>query len=178
VSDENDTKNRRRTDKHKRLRRKKIRIEEFPVPVLIPDKKLPPASPPASSIDCYNPKQQASSPKRGRFAVTLEELESIVPWDHLSLLLSPVYPDHGVNKRRHYPLVSMLHIHLLQRLHALSDADIELALYDLPATRRFALLNCSHDGIPDIPTIERFRLLVAACPQAENVLDTLLLGFD
>lgn len=148
------------------------------MPVLVPDKKTPPLPLPTSSIDCYNLKQTTNLPKSGRFAVSLADLDTLVSWDRLALLLLPMYPEHGVNKRRHYPLVSMMRIHLLQRLHALSDSDIELALYELPAIRRFAQLNCSHDGIPDIPTIERFRLLVDACPQATSLLDTLLRDFD
>jgi hypothetical protein len=183
VSDEDRPKMLRRTEKNqavkrKRIRRKKVRVEEFPVPVLVPDKKPPPLSLPASSIDCYNLRQNASLPKSGRFAVSLQDLEVIVPWDQLAHFLLPIYPEHGVKKRRHYPLASMMRINLIQRLHALSDSDIELALYELPAIRRFAQLNCSHDGIPDIPTIERFRLLVDTCAQAASLLDQLLRDFD
>ena len=97
--------------------------------------------------------------KQTRREVFLGEMEQVVPWKALLLLIEPHYPKLGRPGRQPYALATMLRIHFLQQWYALSDPAMEEALYDTPVMRRFAGIG-GLDGIPDETTILNFRRLL------------------
>lgn len=97
--------------------------------------------------------------KRTRREIFLAEMEQVVPWQALLVLIEPHYPKAGRPGRQPYPLATMLRIHFLQQWYALSDPAMEEALHDTPVMRRFAQLGGLAD-IPDETTILNFRRLL------------------
>jgi IS5 family transposase len=64
--------------------------------------------------------------KREKF---LSEMEVVVPWQPLIVLIEPHYPKTRKKRcRPPYPLATMLRIHLLQQWYSLSDPAMEEAL--------------------------------------------------
>ena len=63
--------------------------------------------------------------KKTRREVFLDEMDKVVPWVELEALIEPFYPKAGKG-RRPYPLKTMLRIHLMQQLYALSDPAMEV----------------------------------------------------
>ena len=104
--------------------------------------------------------------RRERF---LAEMEQVVPWQSLLALIAPHYPKTGRPGRQPYPLATMLRIHFLQQWYALSDPEMEEALYDTPVMRRFAQLGGLAD-IPDETTILHFRRLLETHGLAKKIL--------
>jgi len=94
--------------------------------------------------------------KREKFLV---EMDAVVPWALLLVLIEPYYPKSG-NGRRPHPLEVMLRIYFLQQWYQLSDPGAEEALYDIQSMRAFAGLELGHDAIPDETTILNFRRLL------------------
>jgi len=91
----------------------------------------------------------------------LAEMEVVVPWSRLLVLIEPHYPKMGgKGGRPAIQLEVMLRIYCLQQWYALSDPMAEENLYDSDAMRRFAGLELGDDRIPDETTILNFRHLL------------------
>ena len=106
-----------------------------------------------ATLDHRNKKKQT---KRERF---LGEMDAVVPWVTLLVLIEPHYPKAGKG-RQPYPLDVMLRIYFLQQWYQLSDPGAEEALYDIQSMRAFAGLELGRDAIPDETTILNFRHLL------------------
>ena len=96
--------------------------------------------------------------KQTRKAVFLAEMETVVPWSRLAVLIEPFYPKKG-NGRPPMPLGTMLRIHFMQQWFGYSDPAMEEALHDIPLLRRFAGLDVralqSVDGPPSLDAYDR-----------------------
>lgn len=94
--------------------------------------------------------------RRERF---LTEMDAVIPWTPLVLLIAPHYPKAG-NGTQPMPLERMLRIYFMQQWFNLSDPAMEDALYDSSSMRRFAGIELADDDVPDESTILRFRHLL------------------
>ena len=103
--------------------------------------------------------EQQGRRKRTRREIFLSEMEQVVPWKALLVLIEPHYPKTGGPGRQPYRLETMLRIHLLQQWYALSDPAMEEALCDTPVMRQFTRLG-GLEEIPDETTILNFRRLL------------------
>jgi len=105
--------------------------------------------------------RQAMKKKRTRREKFLAEMEAVVPWTRLLVLIEPHYPKAGPKGGRpSMPLETMLRIYFLQQWYALSDPMAEETLYDSEAMREFAGIELGDDRIPDETTILNFRHLL------------------
>ena len=75
--------------------------------------------------------------KTTRRAAFLAEMDQVVPWRDLCVLIEPVYPKPG-NGRPPIGLERMLRLYFLQQWFNLSDPGVEEALYESLSMRRFA----------------------------------------
>ena len=114
--------------------------------------------------------------KKTRRAMFLEEMEQVVPWAKLCVLIEPHYPKPG-NGRRPKELEQMLRIYFLQQWFNLSDPAVEEALYDSATLRQFAGIDLGSGPVPDETTVCKFRHLLEAhnsgrrdCGQGEPAL--------
>ncbi len=105
--------------------------------------------------------EQAHKKKRTKRDVFLGEMDLVVPWGRLEVLIAPHYtkPRKG---RPQMPLGVMLRIYFLQQWYGLSDPGAEEALYDMHSMREFVGLDLADDTIPDETTILNFRHLLEA----------------
>ena len=94
--------------------------------------------------------------RRERF---LTEMDAVIPWTPLVLLIAPHYPKAG-NGTQPMPLERMLRIYFMQQWFNLSDPAMEDALYDSSSMRGFAGIELADDDVPDESTILRFRHLL------------------
>lgn len=106
----------------------------------------------------FSDAEHAGKRKQTRREVFLGEMEQVVPWLALLVLIEPHYPKMG-RGRHPYALETMLRIHLLQQWYALSDPAMEEALYEIASMRQFARLSLL-EAIPDESTILNFRHLL------------------
>ena len=106
----------------------------------------------------FSDAEYAGKRRKTRREVFLEEMEQVVPWRALLVLIEPHYPVAG-RGRRPYPLESMLRVHLMQNWFALSDPAMEEALYEIASLRAFGRLSLG-EPIPDETTILNFRHLL------------------
>ena len=74
--------------------------------------------------------------KKTSRAEFLEEMEQVVPWSKLCVLIEPVYRQAG-NGRPPVGVERMLRIYFLQQWFNLSDPAVEEALYDSVVMRDF-----------------------------------------
>jgi IS5 family transposase len=115
------------------------------------------------------------SAKRTRKRDFLDEMERVVPWDKLVVLIEPHYGTKGKASgvgRPPFELQTMLRIHFLQQWFALSDPAMEEALFDVPLFREFAQLPTGVTRLPDESTILRFRHLLEKHGLAAQMLST------
>jgi IS5 family transposase len=89
----------------------------------------------------------------------LAEMNAVIPWARLSVLIEPHYPKAG-NGRQPMLLERMLRVYFMQQWFNLSDPQAEDALYDIEPMRRFAGIELAEDAVPDETTILRFRHLL------------------
>ena len=94
--------------------------------------------------------------RRERF---LREMDAVIPWARLIVLIEPHYPKAGAGRQPH-PLERMLRIYFMQNWFNLSDPQAEDSLYDSESMRRFAGIELAEDVVPDESTILRFRHLL------------------
>jgi IS5 family transposase len=99
------------------------------------------------------------SPKRTRKREFLDEMNRVVPWAELVMLIEPHYPK-GKTGRPPFGIATMLRIHFMQQWFGLSDPAMEEALHDVPLYREFAGLDAGMTRLPDETTILRFRHLL------------------
>ena len=105
--------------------------------------------------------RHAMKKKQTRREKFLAEMDAVVPWARLLVLIAPHYPKAGPKGGRPpMPLETMLRIHFLQQWYALSDPMAEEMLYDSDAMCRFAGIELGDDRIPDETTILNFRHLL------------------
>jgi len=97
--------------------------------------------------------------KRTRRTEFLEEMELVVPWTELCVLIEPVYPKAG-NGRHPVGLERMLRIYFLQQWFNLSDPAVEEALYDSVVMRQFVGVDLGREPVPDETTVCKFRHLL------------------
>jgi IS5 family transposase len=117
----------------------------------------------------FSDAEYAGKRKRTRREAFLSEMDKVVPWDALLMLIEPHYPKAG--KGRHpYPIKTMLRIHFMQQWFGYSDPAMEEALYDVAPVRKFANLSLSSGSVPDETTILNFRRLLEQHGLAEKIL--------
>jgi IS5 family transposase len=100
--------------------------------------------------------QKRKQTRRERF---LMEMDQVIPWQRLIVLIEPHYKNPG-RGRQPMSLETMLRIYFLQHWFDLSDPAAEDALYDSESMRRFVGVELGEDRIPDESTILRFRHLL------------------
>jgi transposase, IS5 family len=87
-------------------------------------------------------------------------MEAVVPWPELLAVVEPHYPRAGGRGRPPVGLASMLRIYFVQQWFALSDRQMEDALYDIESLRRLAGFCDVTAALPDETTILNFRHLL------------------
>ena len=111
--------------------------------------------------------------KRTRKREFLDEMNLVVPWTELVLLIAPHAPTPGAKGGRPpFAVEIMLRIHFVQQWFNLSDPAMEEALYDTPMFREFVGLDAGEDNLPDESTILRFRHLLEAHNLSLQILAT------
>jgi len=103
--------------------------------------------------------------RRERF---LAEMDAVIPWRRLLLLIEPYYPKAG-NGTQPKPMEQMLRIYFMQNWFNLSDPQAEDSLYDIESMRRFAGIELLGHDIPDESTILRFRHLLQEHQLTERI---------
>lgn len=106
--------------------------------------------------------------RRTRKAVFLDEMNLVVPWTELLLLIAPHAP-RAKTGRPPFELVTMLRIHFVQQWFGLSDLAMEEALFETALYREFVGLS-SVERIPDRVSILRFRHLLEEHQLAPQIL--------
>ena len=104
--------------------------------------------------------EYASKKRRTRRELFLAEMDEVVPWVALLAEVEPHYPRSGGRGRPPVGLASMLRVYFLQQWFALSDRQMEDALYDMESMRRFAGFSNVTAALPDETTILNFRHLL------------------
>jgi len=111
--------------------------------------------------------------KRTRKHEFLDEMNLVVPWAELVLLITPHAPTPSAKGRRPpFAIESMLRIHFLQQWFNLSDPAMEEALDDMALFREFVSLDAGEVKLPDESTILRFRHLLEAHDLSLQILAT------
>ena len=108
--------------------------------------------------------------KKTRKREFLGQMERVVPWAALVVLIAPYYPE-GKNGRPPFALETMLRVHCMQQWFELSDLGMEEAFFDTPLYRDFAKLD-ANGRLPDESTILRFRHRLEKYKLAEQILAT------
>ncbi|RBJ27220.1 IS5 family transposase [Xanthomonas oryzae pv. oryzae] len=108
--------------------------------------------------------------KQTRREIFMADMEQVVPWQQLRVLIAPHSPVSGRPGRQPYALATMWRIHLLQQWYALSDPAMEEALHEIATLRRFTQLG-GLDDIPDEPTILNVRRLLETHGLAARMLE-------
>jgi transposase, IS5 family len=111
--------------------------------------------------------------KRTRKREFLDEMDLVVPWAELVLLIAPHAPAPGSKGGRPpFAVETMLRIHFLQQWFNLSDPAMEEALYDMALFREFVGMDAGEDNLPDESTILRFRHLLETHNLSLQILAT------
>ncbi|MEN9539820.1 MAG: hypothetical protein RLZZ126_2055, partial [Pseudomonadota bacterium] len=102
-----------------------------------------------------------------------DEMNLVVPWSELVLLIAPHTPQPGARGGRPpFAVQTMLRVHFLQQWFNLSDPAMEEALYDTPIFREFAGLDVGEDLLPDESIILRFRHMLETHNLSVQILAT------
>ena len=107
--------------------------------------------------------------RKTRRAIFLEEMEQVVPWRELCVLVEPHYPKPG-NGRPPVGVERMLRIYFLQQWFNLSDPAVEEALYDSAGMRQFVGIDLGCEPAPDETTVCKFRHLLEEHHLGEQIL--------
>lgn len=105
--------------------------------------------------------------RRERF---LAEMDAVVPWERLKVVIEPYYPKAGKG-RQPLGLEKMLRIYFVQQWFDLSDPGAEDAIYDSESIRRFVGVELGEDKVPDETTILRFRRLLEKHDLTEEIFN-------
>ena len=108
--------------------------------------------------------------RKSRRELFLDEMEQVVPWSDLELLVEPHYPKAGKG-RRPVGLGIMLRTYFVQQWFNLSDPGVEEALYDSAGLRRFVGVDLGRAPAPDETSVCRFRHLLETHDLGGAVLD-------
>ena len=110
--------------------------------------------------------------KTTRKRVFLGEMQRVVPWADLVVLIEPHAPQASSARggRPPFPVQTMLRIHFMQQWFGLSDPAMEEALHDVPLYCEFARLDPGATRLPDETTILRFRHLLEANGLSQQIL--------
>jgi IS5 family transposase len=108
------------------------------------------------------------STKRTRKREFLDEMNRVVPWADLVMLIA-LRPGRQARPSP-FAVEAMLRIHFLQQWFGLSDPAMEEALHDVPLYREFAGLDNWTMRLPDESTILRFRHLLEKHKLAAQIL--------
>jgi IS5 family transposase len=110
--------------------------------------------------------------KATRKRVFLGEMQRVVPWADLVVLIEPHAPQASSARggRPPFPVQTMLRIHFMQQWFGLSDPAMEEALHDVPLYCEFARLDPGATRLPDETTILRFRHLLEANGLSQQIL--------
>ena len=108
--------------------------------------------------------------KKTRRREFLEQMERVVPWAALVMLIAPYYPEGRIG-RPPFELETMLRTHFLQQWFSLSGPAMEEAFFDVPLYGEFARLD-AHGRLPNESTILRFRHRQEKHKLAEGILAT------
>lgn len=108
--------------------------------------------------------------RRDRF---LSQIEAVTPWDALTQVIEPHYPNSGGRGRPPIGLGRMLRMYVAQQCFGLSDEGIEDALYDSQAIRRFVGINLNREAAPDATTLLKFRRLLEEQHLTESIFNTI-----
>ena len=109
--------------------------------------------------------------KKTKRALFLEEMEQVVPWGELGVLIEPYYPKAG-DGRPPVGVERMLRIYFLQQWFNLSDPAVEEALYDSVVLRQFAGIDLGQEPVPDETTVCKFRHLLEEHDLGGAMLET------
>jgi IS5 family transposase len=91
--------------------------------------------------------------------VFLRNMELIVPWHELCLVVQPYYPK-GEGGRPPVGLERMLRMLFVQHWFNLADEACEEALYDSASLRSFVGIDLGRERVPDGTTLLKFRRLL------------------
>ena len=100
-----------------------------------------------------------------------KNMEQVVPWRELCVLIEPHYPKPG-NGRPPVGVERMLRIYFLQQWFNLSDPAVEEALYDSPVMRQFVGVDLGQEPVRDETTMCKFRHLLEQYRLGEKILGT------
>jgi IS5 family transposase len=106
--------------------------------------------------------RQAGYQKYGRKRrpeLFLDGMERVVPWSLMCLLVEPHHPKAG-DRRSPVSRVLMLRTYFVQQWFNLSNPDVEEALYESSALKRFTGVALIAASAADETTICRFRHLL------------------
>jgi len=98
----------------------------------------------------------AQNKKKLKCEKFLNQMDQVVPWDKLTVLLKPYFPKTSTGRKRK-DLEVMLRISCLQQWFALSDPGVEEAIYDRNSFQKFLKLDLLSSSVPDETTILNFR---------------------
>lgn len=97
--------------------------------------------------------------KKTRREEFLQQMDAVVPWSDLCVLIEPYYPKAGQG-RPPKDLEVMLRLHFLQQWFNLSDPALEDTLYDSVSIQRFAGIDLGREPVPDETTVLNLRHLL------------------
>jgi IS5 family transposase len=112
--------------------------------------------------------------KTTRRAQFLLEMDRLLPWSQLLVVVEPFYPKISeLGGRPAIPLERMVRIYFLQLWFNLSDPAAEEGLYDSAAMRSFAGIDLGSEAAPDETTICKFRHLLEKHKLGKKLLVTM-----
>lgn len=100
----------------------------------------------------------------------LDEMDRVIPWKRLLLVIEPFY-EHKHTGRPRKELKMMLKIYFLQQWFDLSDPEAEQEIYDRNSFQKFLDIDLLSDSVPDETTILHFRHLLEEHKLQEEFLD-------
>jgi IS5 family transposase len=109
--------------------------------------------------------------RKSRRELFLDEMNQVVPWAELQVLVEPHYAKAGLG-RRPVGLAIMLRTYFVQQWFNLSDPGVEEMFYESAALRRFVGVDLGVAPAPDETTICRFRHLLEKHHLGEEMLET------
>jgi len=104
--------------------------------------------------------EYAGKKRKTRREVFLTEMDRVVPWQRLIVLIEPHYPRSGRVGRPPIGVPRMLRMYFLQQWYSMSDEALEDALYDSQAMREFVGIDLAREQVPDATTLLKFRRLL------------------
>lgn len=108
--------------------------------------------------------------RRDRF---LAQIEAVTPWDALTQVIEPHYPNSGGRGRPPIGLERILRMYVARQCSGLSDGGTEDALYDSQAIRRFVGIDLNREAAPDATTLLKFRRLLEAHQLTESIFNAI-----